>query len=325
MTSAAPVRRRARPAARQADPCPVSPCLGRYVEDDTGATREIAAVPGAQGSTLVVDRLAGTHADARLLAHLAPDEPPGNARLLCSMYLADRSRGRCRPVTAEDRSVAPFATPPAADDDIFDRPLFDATGVAYRIRTVAVAGSSTELCWTRSQDPEGGEFDVVTLRHVVGALQDYEPARTMTAAALPVHGEARSVSVHRLAMELERLSCSRTVLNRRLREVVLDRVARGELSMSVIATRCGRVKRDRRGNVSGETSWLARRIGRMPESGEHASTPWVSSDVLTLIARALGVDPHEVELVSPTSVLASPGVAWAARDTIEICQVRSSR
>ena len=32
--------------------------------------------------------------------------------------------------------------------------------------------------------------------------------------------------------------------------------------------RCGRVKRDARGNVSGETSWLARRIGQMPEGGE---------------------------------------------------------
>ena len=45
------------------------------------------------------------------------------------------------------------------------------------------------------------------------------------------------------------------------------RLARGDLTMSEIAIRCGRCKRDRRGNVSGETSWLARRIGLAPEAG----------------------------------------------------------
>ncbi len=87
------------------------------------------------------------------------------------------------------------------------------------------------------------------------------------------------------------------MLNRGLREVVQRKLARGELSMSQIAVRCGRVKRDRRGNVSGETSWLARRIGQLPEGGEDAPTPWVHSDVLALIVRqGLGAAPHEVEL-----------------------------
>ena len=67
--------------------------------------------------------------------------------------------------------------------------------------------------------------------------------------------------------------------------------------MSEIAIRCGRIKRDRRGNVSGETSWLARRIGLLPEGGGDEPTPWVHSDVLALIARdGLGVSPREVEL-----------------------------
>jgi len=61
--------------------------------------------------------------------------------------------------------------------------------------------------------------------------------------------------------------------------------------------RCGRVKRDRRGNVSGETSWLARRLGLLPEGGERVPTPWIHSEVLALIARrGLGLCPREVEL-----------------------------
>jgi hypothetical protein len=67
--------------------------------------------------------------------------------------------------------------------------------------------------------------------------------------------------------------------------------------MSEIAVRCGRVKRDGKGNVSGETSWLARRIGLLPEGGQSRPTPWIHSDVLALIARdGLGASPREVEL-----------------------------
>ena len=76
------------------------------------------------------------------------------------------------------------------------------------------------------------------------------------------------------------------VLNRALREVVLERVERGELSMSEIATRCGRVKHDSNGNESGETSWLGRRLGLLPEGGKSSPTPWIHSDVLALIARS---------------------------------------
>ncbi len=56
--------------------------------------------------------------------------------------------------------------------------------------------------------------------------------------------------------------------------------------------RCGRVKRDAAGNESGETSWLARRLGLLPEGGRKRATPWIHSDVLALIARdGLGVEP----------------------------------
>jgi len=67
--------------------------------------------------------------------------------------------------------------------------------------------------------------------------------------------------------------------------------------MSEIAIRCGRLKRDRKGNESGETSWLARRLGLLPEGGQSTTTPWIHSDVLALITRrGLGISPREVEL-----------------------------
>jgi hypothetical protein len=60
---------------------------------------------------------------------------------------------------------------------------------------------------------------------------------------------------------------------------------------------CGRVKRDRRGNGSGETSWLARRVGLVASEPGGRPNPWVHSDTLALIAReGLGLAPRDVEL-----------------------------
>jgi hypothetical protein len=121
--------------------------------------------------------------------------------------------------------------------------------------------------------------------------------RTLTERAIMLHEEDASIGLTRLASEFHRLCASPVVLNRGLREAVLEAIHRGGTSMSEIALRCGVVKRDRRGNISGETSWLARRIGVMPEGGERKITPWVHSDVLATIARkGLGVSPREVEL-----------------------------
>jgi hypothetical protein len=100
-----------------------------------------------------------------------------------------------------------------------------------------------------------------------------------------------------LAAELARLAESPIVLNRRLREAVQARLARGDVTMSEIAIRCGRVKQDRRGNTSGETSWLGRRLGLLPEGGADQPTPWVHSDTLALIARdGLAMSPNQVEV-----------------------------
>jgi hypothetical protein len=82
-----------------------------------------------------------------------------------------------------------------------------------------------------------------------------------------------------------------------LREAVLAAIDAGVVSASEIAIRCGRMRRDARGNVTGETTWLARRIGLVPEAGGATPTPWVHSEVLATVARCgLGISPHEVEL-----------------------------
>ncbi len=174
----------------------------------------------------------------------------------------------------------------------------DCDGSFYRVQEVALNGRFPELRWTRSILPDQAErFETVRLRQVVARFEDYEPARSITANALAANRTDGPLSTSCLTAELTRLDESPVVLNRRLREAVAHTLAHGELSMSEIAMRCGRVKRDRRGRLSGETSWLARRIGQLPEGGEDQPTPWVHSDTLALIARdGLGVSPNEVEL-----------------------------
>lgn len=274
--------------------------LGRYTTPDDGHTREIVSVSRPDGSTLVIDRLASVPTDARLVAELAPDEPIENAGVVVDLYLRDPSRGRCRRLTARDRDPANGAASPSRNDHVPSQHavLRDACGRTYRIRRLAGDGSLRELRWTRSAHPGPADgFDPVSLREVVGALEDYEPACALTAQALSLHAEHCDVSVCRLRGELERLMHSPIVLNRGLREAVQRALAGGELSMSEIAIRCGRLKRDARGCASGETSWLARRIGQLPEGGADRPTPWIHSDVLALIARqGLHLAPREVEL-----------------------------
>jgi hypothetical protein len=254
-----------------------------------GEARELATVRCADGSTLVVDYLAGTHADARLIAHLAADEPQ-NAHVVCEMYLADETRGRCRRVIPQDLESAPEAAPPASDTSILD-----ANGDSYIIQVVfdRDAPRAGTLRWTLSEGREE-DFTVLTLRNVIGALEGYEPARSLTINAIAAPG-GEGPSVKRLRAELRLLDESPTLLNRGLREAVLDKVARGELTYSEIAIRCGRVNHARRG--VGDTSWLKRRIGLMPERAE--PTPWIHTKVFALIVRdGLGCSPHEIGLTA---------------------------
>jgi hypothetical protein len=169
---------------------------------------------------------------------------------------------------------------------------------SYRLELLRARLSIPELRWLAHPPDEGDcEPQPVSVREVIGALESYEPVRALTLEALALYGRIGGVSTAVLRAELVRILHSPIVLNRRLRTVALATMERETLSISEIAIRCGRVKLDRRGNESGETSWLARRLGILPEGGRKSPTPWIHSDVLGLIARrGLGVSPHEVEL-----------------------------
>jgi hypothetical protein len=288
-----------RPAHRPPRPLPGGVAqLAAYL-DAGGRRRELIALPGRGGSLLVVDRDAATLRDRRLLAHLAADEPPENAQIVCRSYLARPDERRCRPLHAADL----LATPPseAAREPAGARSAaqpIEAGGHVHRLRPVRGARRVPELRWCRRpREHRRCEWEPEGLRDVVAALDGYEPARSITAAAIARHRDDATVSVRQLLGEYRWLCTSPVVLNRAVREAVLRAVERGELSMSEIALRCGVVKRDRQGKRSGETSWLARRVGLMPEGGAERATPWIHSDVLALIAReGLRVSPREVEV-----------------------------
>jgi hypothetical protein len=282
----------------------VGASFGRYT-DPAGRERELVPRSGAGGSMLVIDRLVGTLADDRLVAHLWPDEPPENAGIVGSLYLADVHGRRCRRLTPEDLETAPFVTGEAhaasAPERLMrasGRKLIDERGCVYRLQPAQSGMSIPELRWYRHPPcGEHGCANVVTVRQAIGSLESYEPVRTITAEALTMYRLDPGVSVSALDPELDRVYASHVVLNRGLRNAVLAALEEGGLTMSEIAIRCGRFKRDATSADRGETSWLGRRIGILRESGKSASTPWVCSDVLALIAReGLGLSPREVEL-----------------------------
>jgi hypothetical protein len=280
--------------------------LGAYI-DAGGRARDVIAVPRADGCVLIVDRDGVTLGDRRLVACIEADEPAENAALVCEMYLRDTYRG-CRRVSVEDLRGAAIGSdpsglpetqsrlesPPAAELTRRDR---DGVVWSYRLEPVDVGGPEAELHWCRrvrgqSDTPSAS----VCLRDVVGALESYEPVCGLTLGACTDYRDDPLVRTDALLIQLARLRESPIVLNRGLREAVFRAGARG-LSMSEIALRCGRTKHDGKGNRSGETSWLGRRVGVLPESGTDRPTPWVHSDVLALIARdGLGISPREVEL-----------------------------
>jgi len=278
----------------------VGGALAGYL-DDEGRPRELVALPGHAGSVLVLDRDAATLCDRRLVAHLAADEPRENAELVCRHYLED-TRGRwCRSVRPEDLRTDPLVQREHDEQGELDRQhtcIVDRDGNNYRLRLVPGERSTRQLRWCRrSARADDCSWEQAGLREVIAALENYEPMRTLTERAITSHANDSSVALTRLRGEFDRLCASPIVLNRGLREAVLEAIDRRGTSMSEIALRCGIVKRDRRGNLSGETSWLARRIGIMPEGGRTAITPWIHSDVLAAIARkGLGIGPREVEL-----------------------------
>lgn len=277
--------------------------LGRYI-DAAGRAREVIAGLRGDGCVLVVDRDALTLGDRRLVALLAVEEPMENAALVCTHYLRDARRGRCRRVTAEDLIGKPVLAEGEESRgfvsaiDLTGRRRGTGENVVYRLELGCTDTAARELRWYRHSRPGSPAAPTpVCLRETVGALERYEPVCGLTRRALARYRDDANVSTAVLRGELERLCDSPIVLNRKLRQTVLVAIERHGLSLSEIAIRCGRVKRDSKGNTSGETSWLARRVGILPESGSSRPTPWVHSDVLALIARnGLGISPREVEL-----------------------------
>lgn len=282
--------------------------LGRYT-DPRGRERDIISRPGAGGSVLVIDRDSVTLGDRRLVAHLAGDEPAENAQLVCEQYLADTGGRWCRRVRPEDLDLMPDP----ADDGVYvnqspadaetaegreGAPILDRHSRRYRLQLVSTRMSIPEMRW-QQYPPAGhqGPARVISVRHVIAAMEDYEPVRALTQVVLARYKHDAKVSVALLRGEMDRVCASRIVLNRGLREAVLVTAQARSLSLSEIAMRCGRVKYDSRGNISGETSWLSRRLGLAPEGGKAHPTPWVHSETLALIVReGLNAAPHEVEL-----------------------------
>jgi hypothetical protein len=274
--------------------------LGSYT-DAADRQRELVAERSRAGGVLVLDRDSRTRGDARLLAHLGADEPPESAAAICADYLRDEHVERRRPrrVTAEDARTPPLP-------DVFgcsrsdarrgvDGEPVDRFGRVYRLELIDTGMSIPELRWCRRESSAPSK--PISLRRGVASLESYEPLCSATGEALALAAGDGDISSAVLRAELARVLESPIVLNRALREAVVVRVERDEVSMSEIAVRCGRMKRDGRGNVSGETSWLARRIGLLPDGGQESPTPWIHSDVLGLIARrGLGISPREVEL-----------------------------
>jgi len=268
---------------------PTITACDRYLADD--GPRELVLLDGAAGSRLLIDRREFDGGDARLLAHLAADEPEANARVVCSEFLADRWRG-ARRLRSSDFRTRPEGCRESLDDPFY-RPavLSDAAGRRYFLRA---DGRPAELRWYRRS---GGTLCCLSVREVIGALEAYDPVCSISRAAVARFRADRNVSVATLAVELRRVESSPIVLNRRLREAVLEAVGEHGMSLSAIAMACGRIKHDNRGNGSGETSWLARRVGLLPSSRGATPNPWVHSATLALIARdGLGIAPREVEL-----------------------------
>ena len=116
-----------------------------------------------------------------------------------------------------------------------------ATVSHFALHPRATAREPGQLRWWRCDDR--GPVHPVSLRDAIAVLESYEPIRSLTAAVTGNgHLSGQPVSVSVLRAELKRVLESPIVLNRALREAVLERVERGDLSMSEIAIRCRRVK-----------------------------------------------------------------------------------
>lgn len=260
--------------------------------DGLGRHRELVTTRGAQQSILLIDRFANTHDDQRLVAHLPADEPPANAQLICAMYLKDENRG-CRCLQASDLDTTPLANQRSLP--LGPPEVTDTDGHIYRLGISADCTPPNQLSWWRLGATQWDRPQAVSVRDLIGKLESYEPVRSMTLRATEKVEEG--ISTTRLCEQIERVCNGPIILNRGLREAVLRAIERDDINANVIAIRCGHVRHDARGNISGETSWLMRRIGLRAEAGKDTPSAWIRTDVLAHIAReGLRIAPREVEL-----------------------------
>ncbi len=252
--------------------------------DADGRAREVLALADeGSGRVTVFDRSADGDQGRRLIGVLAAEEPRSNAALLAELFVADAAIRSLR--CADFDGSAPRSRPDRCAADA-PRALRDGDGRVWRLTRVAGATRLPEMRWRDDASA------VVSVRDVVAAMQSYAPVCDATEAALALSGVSTAV----LRAELERVRESPILLNRCLRERVAAEVGAARSSMGEIAARCGRTKRDGAGTRSGDTSWLARRVGLLAETRRARPTPWVHTEVLALIARTgLGVSPREVE------------------------------
>jgi single-strand DNA-binding protein len=223
-----------------------------------------------------VDRDATTKGDRRLVAHLAADEPVDNAAIVSLRYIDDVRDRRvvCRALTPRDARTVPLAEEEqvqlSAATLLADREPSDQRGYRYRLDRVQTGMSIPELRWQRHGTPAPACNAIVSVREAVAALESYEPVRGLSIRALALHDCDPEVSTTVLRAELTRVQNSPIVLNRCLREAVLASTDRQQLSMSEIALRCGRVKRDSDGEYTERPNYFDVSVYGAP--GENVGT-----------------------------------------------------
>jgi hypothetical protein len=103
---------------------------------------------------------------------------------------------------------------------------FRHNGWIYQLEPLDTGRSIPELRWTRSRDGQtrshgDGRSEILTLRALHEAVEEYEPARSWTAEALALYDDDRGISTVYLKGEARRMDDSVLVLNKRLRMAVV--------------------------------------------------------------------------------------------------------
>ncbi|MHB8492637.1 MAG: hypothetical protein ACYDA6_10565 [Solirubrobacteraceae bacterium] len=256
--------------------------LGAY-RDPQGTRRTLLMVRSGKGSTLVIDRRDGPDSDMRLVGHLASDESIDAAHTLAKLYRDDPTHGRCRALQLEDLYTTPYERPQPIDTDA---ELADAGGKRYRLAKVSDRGNSADAAaWSWVTIGPHGRYAPVTLRDVIGAVEEYDPARRMTVALLARDEPGTS----KLRDELRRLDHGNRVLVRGLRERAVAAVERGDVTWTTLAQRVQSTT-----SARAETTYVQRRLGLRPEQPGGLCARWMNHDTFMRFAAALGVDPYVV-------------------------------